>query len=112
MNGAQCLITGCEFLDPVKRMRIHGDLHQLMNVLIFNANGCEWESAEENPLGADEKAVMCPVFYEKNKQIVFPLEMAQFNLAANVYLNDEMDQQKKVAQLRKSIHGGFNGKGH
>lgn len=109
MNSVQCLITGCEFLDPIAKRYIHGDLHQMFDILIFNANGCEWIDAEANPLSAEDKAVLCADFYEKNGQIVFPLQLAQFNLAANLYLNQAMDAEKARAQAQKAIRGAING---
>lgn len=116
MNGSQCIITGCEFIDPIMKRRIHGDLHQLYNILIFNANGCKWESAEEHSLTAEEKAVLSPVFYEANSQIVFPLASAEFNLAANIYLNNSLDLEKKhsktMADIRHIHSGKKNGHQH
>jgi hypothetical protein len=108
MIGTTCLITGAEFLDPVSKRRIHGDLHQLMNILIFNSYGCHWESAEEKPLDANDRAVSCPVFYEAHGQIVFPLEACEFNLAANIYLNKQIEDDKKRGQMRVMIHDLHN----
>ncbi len=108
MIGTTCLITGAEFLDPVSKRRIHGDLHQLLNILIFNSHGCHWESAEANPLTAEDKAVSCPVFYEAHGQIVFPLEASEFNLAANIYLNKQLEDDKKRGQTRVMVHDIYN----
>lgn len=112
MNSAKCLITGCEFLDPIGKRHIRGDLYQLLNVLIVNASGCEWIDAETTPLPADSRAVMSHDFYEKNGQIVFPLEMAQFNLAANIYLNDQMDAEKAAKKAQRAVMGAIVRKDH
>lgn len=112
MNSVQCLITGCEFLDPITQRYIRGDLHQLFDTLIVNASGCEWVDAVTTPLSADSKAVLCADFYEKNGQIVFPLQLAQFNLAANIYLNKAMDEAKELAKAQRAIRGAINGHKH
>lgn len=91
----RCLITGCNFLDVEGRQWIHGDLHQLHDTLIFNANGCEWKRCIEDPLPAEEMAVLSPVFYEKNSQIVFPLAACQFNEAAHKYIGEQMRLEEK-----------------
>jgi hypothetical protein len=111
MNSVQCLITGCNFVDPIGQKWIHGDLHQLMDILIFNAHGCEWQF---EPMEPGDMAVLCPDFYEKHGQIVFPLALSQFNLAANMYINDMIEKEKARSKVRQAMSGGFNGnkKGH
>jgi hypothetical protein len=100
MNSVKCLITGCNFVDPIGQKWIHGDLHQLLDILIFNANGCEWQF---EPMVTTDMAVLCPDFYEKNNQIVFPLQLAQFNLAANMYVNGMLEREKEQAKLARNI---------
>lgn len=85
-----CLITGADFLDMNTKRWIHGDLHQLYDILIFNATGCTWTDATVDALPEDSLAVRCDVFYEKNNQIVFPLGLCVFNEAANRFLNNLM----------------------
>jgi len=106
MRHVTCLITGCNFLDAEGGRWIHGDLHQVESALIFNANGCEWKDCATEPMPQDERAAMSPAFYEKNSQIVFPLELAQFNLAANKYLTENLKAEKSNQPLIVNPHTG------
>ena len=85
-----CLITGCDFLDVAHKRWIHGDLHQLGSALIFNATGCEWNACEKVPLDSKNRIVRADQFYERNSQIVFPLEIAVFNDIAHQFLMEIM----------------------
>ena len=90
MSMDTCLITGADFLDVTQDRWIHGDLHQFIDVLIFNANGCEWHPCADVPLPGDSLAVKAPIYYEKNKQIVFPILLAEFNEAAHAFLTKNL----------------------
>lgn len=91
VNGI-CLITGADFLDPAGRRWIHGDLHQLLNILIFNAAGCKWIDGEETPLDSESLAVYSTVFFERNNTIVFPIELAVFNNNAHEFLVKDLNK--------------------
>jgi len=78
------VLEACEFLDAENKRAIHGDLHQIFDVLIFYASGCSWYSvSEEFPLPQDLPMVRAPHYYEGGKQIVFPLGLAAFNEVAH-----------------------------
>ena len=89
MNPLRCLITGANFLDSEQNKWIHGDLHQLHDTMIFNANGCEWQAT---PMPEGSMAVRADYYYERNSQIVFPLEFASFNDYANAYLTEMLNK--------------------
>ncbi len=96
MIQSQCLITGCDFLDAENLRYIHGDLHQLFNVLIFNASGCKWMAvSEKEPMNPEHRMVRALGFYEKNNVIVFPLEFAQFNEVAHKFLASMIKLEEK-----------------
>ena len=89
MNPLRCLITGADFLDTEKEQWIHGDLHQIHDTLIFNASGCEWKPM---PMPDGAMAIRADYYYERNGQIVFPLEFAAFNDYANKYLTEMLNK--------------------
>lgn len=84
-NGSTELVKGIRFF--AGHAWIQGDLHQLLNVLILDATGNTWKTKAEHPLSADDMLIRAPVWYEANSLLVFPLELAEFNLAANILLN-------------------------
>lgn len=92
MNPLRCLITGADFLDTEQNKWIHGDLHQLHDTLIFNASGCQWNQIEQKPLPDGAMAIRADYYYERNGQIVFPLEFAAFNDHANHYLTEMLNK--------------------
>lgn len=94
MNPLRCLMTESAFLDPVNKRWIEGSLHILYDVLIHDATGHEWVDASKTPMPSGTKAIMTQVYYEKNSQIVLPLASAQFNLPANIYLNEVMNAEQ------------------
>lgn len=106
MSTSQCLITGADFLDVERQRWIHGDLHQLLDILIFNATGCAWVAAIESPLPEGSMAVRCDVFFEKNNVLVFPLALSNFNEEANRYLNKliKAEQSQIITFGAKSTH--------
>ena len=93
MNNSQCILTGANFLDVTGKRWIHGDLHQLGDIMIFNASGCEWVPCEEILFPEEEKGLYSEFFYEKNYQIVFPLATTCFNEAAHKFLTAGMDAE-------------------
>lgn len=95
---SDCIITGCTFVDSDNLRAIRGDLHQLMDILIFNASGCEWfDVSEAKPLKESDMMVRASRFYEKNSVIVFPLMIAQFNDVAHEYLVKSIrDEQSQI----------------
>jgi len=95
MSHGSCIITGCEFLDVVNKRWIHGDLHQLVDILIFNAKGCGWLDCVDSPLDPEAKMVRCEVYFEKNEMLVFPLAMSAFNDVAHKYLIDTIRKEEK-----------------
>lgn len=101
----RCIITGCNFLDVTQKRWVHGDLHQLLNILVFNANGCIWQFCVDEPMPEDECCVRCDIFYEKNNVLVFPLELSQFNYAANKYLNESMRLEELAGPLVLTADG-------
>lgn len=95
MNVSRCLITGVWFLDPVQERIIKGDLHQVaIVILVVNSIGCEWVYNMDIPPGS--MAIQCPVFYEKGKQLVFPLELCRFNVEANAYINQTVKHSEII----------------
>lgn len=93
----QCLITGCDFLDVEQKRWIHGDLHQMFNILIFNASGCEWYDCIDTPMNPENRMVRAEQFYEKNNVIVFPLELSAFNDVAHKFLLGKIkDEEKQI----------------
>lgn len=97
----ECIITGADFLDPVQKKYIHGDLFQMGDMLIFNGGKNVWVDAVAKPLPPASLAVMCEEFFERQGVIVFPLLLCQFNLAANLHLNKQMDEQDKLINRMK-----------
>lgn len=101
---AQCLITGADFLDVEGKRWIHGDLHQLLEIMIFNAHGCAWVAADESPLPDDSLAVRCDIFHEVHNIITFPLALCVFNGNAHKYLTAALRPQIIIPENPFSAH--------
>lgn len=88
------LVTGINFVHPISGAWIRGDLHQLAMILIVNTAGCEWQHTRFD--GEEDRAVSSGLFYEKGGQIVFPVDTAQFNVAARDYIQNSFDNEPRI----------------
>jgi len=93
MSPLRCLITGADFFDASHERWIHGDLHQLLDTMIFDATGCQWYQTAQRPLPEGSLTITAEHFYEKNNVLVFPLQLTLFNDHANRYLNEMLNKQ-------------------
>jgi len=86
----RCVITGCDLTDG--ESHIHGDLHELGDVYIFNA--CldeEWQASRDyhNLPHKNAKVITCSAafFFERRGVIIFPKYCTFLNQAAKDYLH-------------------------
>jgi hypothetical protein len=95
MSPLRCLITGADFLDTDHQRWIHGDLHQLLDTMIFDATGCQWNYVAEKPLPESSMTLRADHFHEKNNVLSFPLQLTLFNDNANNYLTEMLNKVEK-----------------
>lgn len=89
----QCLITGCELFDHGSGRSLHGDLHALESVYIFNGVlnddvEAKWEYKSEPP-DASKRTLLINSgthFFERRGVIVVSTKDANLNVAALNYL--------------------------
>lgn len=88
MNHPECIITGCEFMSAGGY--VHGDLHQLGDVYIFNAatgaqGNMEWAYGPPHK-GAKVLWDSCGMYFERRGVIIIAKAGAILNQAAQDYL--------------------------
>ena len=94
MEHGDLLLEECNFLDVAGKRWIAGSLYQLFDIIIVVGTG-HWIDATEEPLPEDDHAVKADMFFYQKGVIVFPLQLAGFNEAANKYLNTKINSEAK-----------------
>lgn len=88
-----CLITGCALNDLAHSRTVHGDLHCLTGVYIFNAVLDHGEAAwQEDTLAGDHALALTwtgPEGFERRGVIVIPMTSAHLNPRAQSYVTRE-----------------------
>lgn len=90
---ATCLITGCAFGCMQEDKWIWGDLYQLGNMFLLDAKGGKWSCEQIDP---KLKLVIAPDHYFKNDLIIFPLDIAQFNVHARDYIQASLPEESRI----------------
>lgn len=106
MNSLKCLIDGADFVDQENDRWIHGSLHQLYDIMIFDMKDNIWRSLSEHPLNPNAKAMRAQFFSDINGLIIFPLLMTEFNSNANRFLNENLNAAEANAVHILDPHGG------
>lgn len=79
-----CLITGCDL--EMNGKHIHGDLHVIGNVYVFNSFGCEWVYTPAPSSGKIVKILDTRGMYEAHGTIVIPTDHCILNKNASEYI--------------------------
>lgn len=99
MNLPECILTGCDFYDPMEVRWVHGDLHRLGDVYILNGcttkGNCDWQYGTANP-GAMVVSATQSAYFEKRGVIVFTAAVANFNDHAEQYMRRGADHLRRV----------------
>jgi len=94
MEHGDILLEQCNFLDVSGKRWATGTLYQLFDILIV-AGTDGWTDTDKVLLPEDDHAVKADVFFYQKGVIVFPLQLAGFNEAANKTLNAKIRSEEK-----------------
>lgn len=88
MKHPQCIMTGCDFFDPVEQRWCRADLHRVGDAYVANAvttaaGNVSWIYGPPRP---GEMVVSADSYFEKRGIIVFDKEAATFNDHAEQHL--------------------------
>lgn len=94
IRRSECLITGCELYIPDERKWVHGDLHRISSVYVFNAVLMEGEAhwMYDTPLPKWAKILeldSAAPYFERRGVIVVGILDAELNGHAKEYLHLE-----------------------
>lgn len=104
MNLPECVLTGCDFYDPVQIQWVRGDLHRIGDCYILTANtteshNCNWQFGPSRP-GEMVVSAMQAAYFERRGVIVFTKDVAVFNDHAEMYLRPKMRHNEHLKPVQ------------